>query len=86
MVVTPEVVTAVPDRVLRRAAAQGWPTCDVCAWPVDSAVVTAVQPERHPGCLCASCDAPLGPGDECWHPQCYPTNPVRRLRIVGRRS
>lgn len=76
----------VPARVWRRAEAQGWPTCDVCRLPVDAAALVPGQPQRHPGCICESCDAPLGQGDERWHPQCRPTNPVRRLRIVGRRS
>jgi hypothetical protein len=87
VVVTPPQATAqVPARVWRRAEANGWATCDVCKLPVDPAGVIPGQPERHPGCICESCDAPLQPNDERWHPQCHPTNPIRHLRIVGRRS
>jgi hypothetical protein len=77
----------VPVRVWRRAEAAGWVVCDVCSLPVDPAGVTPTQPNRHPGCICERCDAPLNPADERWHPQCRPANPVRRLRVMrGGRS
>lgn len=86
VIVTPQATAQVPDLVWRRAEAGGWPTCDVCKLPVDPAGVVPEQPERHLGCICEACDAPLQPDDVRWHQQCQPTNPVRHLRIVGRRS
>ena len=86
VIVTPQAAAQVPVLVWRRAAAQGWPTCDVCKLPVDPAGVIPEQPERHLSCVCESCGAPLQLDDERWHPQCRPANPVRHLRVIRGRS
>ncbi|MGI5186472.1 hypothetical protein ACQEVZ_60600 [Dactylosporangium sp. CA-152071] len=87
VVVTPEIAAGqqVPAGLWRRAAQHDWATCDVCRLPVDPAGVIPEQPQRHLSCVCEACNAPLGADDVRWHPQCRPTDPVRNLRLIGRR-
>jgi hypothetical protein len=77
----------VPEAVLRQARAGGWPTCDVCSWPVHPAAIEPGRRPRHPACLCCVCGAPLTsvqPG-VLWHPQCGPTPGTPRHLPGGRR-
>lgn len=81
-------VERVPTRVRIEAAEAGWPTCDVCSWPVDAAALVPGKPARHPSCSCATCGIPLrhaGEG-ELTCPEHRPVAPVRHLRTIrGRR-
>ena len=88
VVVAAEPVEAVSSWARRRQAATGWPTCDVCRWPVHPVGQAPDRPGRHAGCVCHVCRAPLASiaAGVLAHPQCDPTStgPVRTARARRR--